>query len=107
MSTRRLEPLRLPEDFWTHQDVCDALAERDFSLLFRLLARYVGASQTQLAIAVGMTQGQISTIMAGARRITAIEVIERVLEGLAAPNPARMILGLAPRPGCGHSRPEN
>jgi transcriptional regulator with XRE-family HTH domain len=84
-----------------------ALAERDFGLLFRLLARYAGASQTQLAIAVGMTQGQISTIMAGTRRITAIEVIERVLDGLSVPDPARMTLGLAPRPGYGHGDREN
>src|SRR5437016_8929412 len=97
MGGRILGPLRLPDGFWTRQDVHEALSERDFGTLFRLVARYAGASQTQLAIAVGMTQGQVSTIMAGSRRVTAIEVAERALDGLAAPDPARMTFGLAPR----------
>jgi len=35
MGARRLEPLRMPKDFWTRQDVRDALAERDFGLLIQ------------------------------------------------------------------------
>src|SRR3989440_12014252 len=97
MGGRILGPLRLPDGFWTRQDVHEALSERDFGTLFRLVARYAGASQTQLAIAVGMTQGQVSTIMAGSRRGTAIEVAKRALDGLAAPDPARVALGPAAR----------
>jgi tetratricopeptide (TPR) repeat protein/transcriptional regulator with XRE-family HTH domain len=94
---RALEPLRLPAGFWAKREVGDALASRAVGALFRLVAKYAGASQTQLAIAVGMTQGQVSTIMAGSRRVTAIEVAERLFDGLDAPDTARIAFGLAPR----------
>jgi tetratricopeptide (TPR) repeat protein len=44
-----------------------------------------------------MTQGQVSTIVAGDRRVTAIDVVERTLDGLGAPDAARLAFGLAPR----------
>lgn len=97
MSGRGLQPLRLPADFWSRPDVGNALAARDIGVLFRLVAKYAGASQTQLAIAVDMTQGQVSTIMAGSRRVTSIEVGERLFDGLQAPDAARVAFGLAPR----------
>jgi transcriptional regulator with XRE-family HTH domain len=97
MGGRALGPLRVPEGFWAREEVHQALAERSFAALFRLLAQYAGASQTQIAIAVGMTQGQVSTIMAGERRVTSIEVVERAFDGLDAPDRARVAFGLAPR----------
>lgn len=90
-------PPRLPPGFWSRADVAAALADRDFGALFRLVAKYSGASQTKIAIAVGMTQGQVSTIMTGNRRVTAIDVAERALDGLDAPDRARVAVGLAPR----------
>lgn len=93
----RLEPLRLPEGFWSRVDVCEALAGRDLGALFRLVGKWGGASQTKIAIAVGMTQGQVSVIMAGKRQVIAIDVAERALDGLAAPDTARVAFGLAPR----------
>jgi hypothetical protein len=97
MVGRAPQPLRIHDGFWAREDVYQVLTGRDFGSLFRLLAKYVGASQTQIAIAVGMTQGQVSKIMAGDRRVTAIEVVERVFDGLSAPDQARMAFGLAPR----------
>ena len=94
---RRLEPLRLSAGFWVRADVREALAARDFGGLFRLVSRWAGASQTQIAIAVAMTQGQISGIMAGKRQVIAIDVAERVLDGLDAPDAARLAVGLAAR----------
>jgi tetratricopeptide (TPR) repeat protein len=96
-SGRAFLPPRLPRGFWERSDVREALRDRDFGLLFRLVARHGGASQTQIAAAVGLTQGQVSIIMRGARRVTAIEVAERALDGLNASDPARVIFGLAPR----------
>jgi transcriptional regulator with XRE-family HTH domain len=96
MGGRAMEPPRLPAGFWSRVDVHEALRGRDFGSLFRLMAKYAGASQTQIAIAVGMTQGQVSNIMGGARRVTVIEVAERALDGLAAPDEARIAFGLAP-----------
>jgi tetratricopeptide (TPR) repeat protein len=97
MGGRAPQPLRLAAGFWERHDVRLALRDRDFGSLFRLVAKYGGASQTQIAIAVGMTQGQVSTIISGSRQVTAIDVAERVLDGLHAPDDARMAFGLAPR----------
>jgi transcriptional regulator with XRE-family HTH domain len=92
----RLERLRLPEDFWSRADVYEALAGRDLGALFRLVGKWAGASQTQIAIVVGMTQGQVSQIMAGKRQVVVLDVAERVLDGLAVPDSARLVFGLAP-----------
>ncbi|MFC0533026.1 helix-turn-helix domain-containing protein [Phytohabitans kaempferiae] len=97
MGGRAFEPLRIPAGFWGRDDVGQALRQRDFGALLRLVAKYAGASQTQIAIAVGATQGQVSTIMSGSRQITALDVTERILDGLGAPDDARMTFGLAPR----------
>ena len=91
-----MQPPRLVPGFWSRPDVGEALRGRDFSALFRLVSKYAGASQTQIAIAVGMSQSQVSNIMAGGRRVTAIDVSERVLDGLEAPDAARVAFGLAP-----------
>ncbi len=93
---RQLPQLRLPVDFWTRDDVRRTLTERDLGALFRLVAKW-GTSQTQIAIAVGMTQGQVSTIIAGSRKVSALDVVERVLDGLSATDDARILFGLAPR----------
>ncbi len=66
--------------------------------VFRLVRQYAGASQTQLAITCGMTQGKISEIMRDIQRVIALEVFERIADGLSMPAPARAILGLALRP---------
>jgi transcriptional regulator with XRE-family HTH domain len=95
--TGRLELLRLQAQFWLRPDVVTALENRNFGELFRLIRRYAGASQTQIAIAVIMSQGQISEIMAGHRRLLALDVLERVLTGLGAPDSARLAVGLAPQ----------
>jgi transcriptional regulator with XRE-family HTH domain len=97
MSGRMIEPPRLPGDFWSRQDVHDSLTQRDFSVLFRLVAKYAGASQTQIAIVAGLKQSQVSTFMGGDRKVTSIEVAERVLQGLGAPDRAFIAFGLAPR----------
>jgi hypothetical protein len=96
MAGRAPGPLRPPSGFWNRPEFLGALRERDFAALFRLLTKYAGASQTQIAIAVGMTQGQISTIVGGDRRVTALDVAERALDGLGAPDQARVAFGLAP-----------
>lgn len=97
MGRQPLGPPRLPDGFWSRGDVDQSLRDRDFGELFRLVAKYAGASQTQIAIAAGMTQGQVSTIVAGDRRVTAIDVAECALDGLDAPDTARLAFGLAPR----------
>lgn len=105
MGGRAPGPLHVPDGFWARSDVRQALGQRDFGVVFRLVAKYAGASQTQIASAVGMTQGQVSTVIAGDRKIIAIDVCERALDGLDASNEARIAFGLAPRPGL--ARPQH
>jgi transcriptional regulator with XRE-family HTH domain len=64
--------------------------------IFHLLRQYAGASQTRIGIACGLTQGKVSAIMSGSHRITALEVFERIADGLGMPPEARLALGLAP-----------
>jgi transcriptional regulator with XRE-family HTH domain len=96
MDGRGVKPLQVPARFWSREEVRTALVGRNFGTLFRLLSKYAGASQTQIAAAVGMTQGQVSIIMAGDRRVISIEVAERTFDGLDAPDVARVAFGLAP-----------
>ena len=90
-----LENLRIPDDLWSREDMHKALAARDIGAVFRLLARHTGASQTRIGAAVGLEQGYISRIIAG-RRVTSIDVLERIADGCGMPDEARMTLGLAP-----------
>jgi hypothetical protein len=91
-----LDPLEVPAELWQRVEVRCALEARDFGLLFRLVRKYVRGSQTQIGIAVGLTQATVSQVMAGRRQVTALDVIERIADGLAMPDTARLVLGLAP-----------
>jgi hypothetical protein len=98
MPNRGLEPLQVPDEFWHRDDVASVLRNRDVGILFNLIQRYTGASQTQLGIATGLEQGYVSRIMAG-RKVMAIDVLERIADGCAMPDHARTSLGLAARGG--------
>ncbi|MEV1145278.1 helix-turn-helix transcriptional regulator [Micromonospora sp. NPDC049799] len=91
-----LDHLRIPDNLWSREDIHVVLAARDIGALFRLLARHTGASQTRIGAAVGLEQGYVSRIIAG-RRVTSIDVLERIANGCGMPDEARMALGLAPR----------
>ena len=88
------DPLEMPDAFWLLADVRRALADRDVGMLLRLVAEEVGASQTQIGAAVGLDQGYVSRVMAG-RKVTSIDVLERVADGLEMPDSARSAMGLA------------
>ncbi|WP_019632069.1 helix-turn-helix domain-containing protein [Actinomadura atramentaria] len=98
MAGRASDLIDIPDVFWHRLPVLDALRARDIGAAFRLLRQYTGASQTQIAIACHMTQGNVSqTMKPGGRQINALEVFERIADGLDMPDDARMTLGLAPR----------
>jgi hypothetical protein len=65
--------------------------------LFRAAQQYSGASQGRIATATGLLQGRVSEIISGARSVTSLELFERIADGLAMPDDARMLLGIAPR----------
>lgn len=98
MGMRRIVagPVWATEAFWRHPDTVDALRRRDLGRLLRLLSIHADASQTRLGEATGLSQGQVSQVMNGSRHIATLDVLERITEGLAMPDHARMRLGLAP-----------
>src|SRR5215211_649656 len=97
MAASAHDPLRVPPDFWQRDEVTAALERRDIGRLFRLLRKYCGASQTRIGTAVDMTQSSVSLIVNRSTAVTAIAVLERIADGLAMPDLARMRLGLAPK----------
>lgn len=97
-----LDQLQIPDDLWSHDGIHTALRTRDIGALFRLLAQHTGASQTRIGAAVGLEQGYVSRIMAG-RKVTSIDVLERIADGCGMPDEARMTLGLAPCQRACHS----
>ncbi|MGQ0777500.1 MAG: helix-turn-helix domain-containing protein, partial [Pseudonocardiales bacterium] len=99
MVSSAFDPLHVPEDFWRRDDTGHALDHRDIGALFRLLNKHTGASQTQIGTATGMSQGSVCIIMNDKRVVSAIDVLERIADGLAMPDTARLRLGLAPRSG--------
>ncbi|MEU0550508.1 helix-turn-helix transcriptional regulator [Micromonospora sp. NPDC005979] len=90
-----LDPLRIPEDAWSHGEVLAVLAARDIGRLFRWITSLTGASQSRIGAAVGLEQGYVSRIIAG-RKVTSIDVLERIADGCRMPDQARTTMGLAP-----------
>jgi transcriptional regulator with XRE-family HTH domain len=89
----------VPRWAWQRQEARSALMSRDIGMLLRFAQAHSGASQSRLAFAIGLSQGRVNEIMNGRRTVTALEVFERVADGLGLPDDARMSLGLAPRDG--------
>jgi transcriptional regulator with XRE-family HTH domain len=97
MPGRARDLIAIPGSFWQRAGVIEALDGRDFGRLFQLLRQYAGASQTQIAIACGLTQGKVSDIMRGAHKVLTLALFERIADGFEMPDSARMSLGLAPK----------
>jgi hypothetical protein len=98
LADRISDPIDVPASLWQRPDTIEALRARDMRRLFHLLRQYTGASQTRLGIVCGLTQGKVSAIMGGSHRVTALEVFDRIADGLSMPSEARLALGLAPSP---------
>jgi len=99
MASSAFDPLRVPEGFWQRDDVGNVLDHRDIGALFRLLSKHAGASQTRIGTATGLSQGSVCLIMNDDRVVSALDVLERIADGLDMPDAARLRLGLAPREG--------
>jgi transcriptional regulator with XRE-family HTH domain len=89
-------PLSLPARAWQRPEVRAALRDRNVGALLKAAQQHTGASQSRLAVAIGMLQGRVSEILRGTRTVTALESFERIAAGLDMPDDARMLLGLAP-----------
>jgi transcriptional regulator with XRE-family HTH domain len=91
----------LPDWAWQRPEVRDALRARDMAALFKAVQQYSGSSQTRIARATGLLQGRVSEIINGTRKVTTLELFERIANGVQMPDDARMLLGLAPQDPAG------
>ncbi len=89
-------PVEIPAAAWHQDDLCRALQLRDMAEVLRLVQRYGRVSQVRLANATGIAQGRVNEIVNGRRHVVALDVFERIANGLSMPDEARMLAGLAP-----------
>lgn len=99
--TRRksFDPAAAPAAFWRRDDVRLALARREIGRLFGIyLATFPDCTQTQLALLTEHDRSEVSNFVRGTRssRVTDIDVLGRIADGMAMPDEARVLLGLAP-----------
>ncbi|GII04231.1 helix-turn-helix domain-containing protein [Planobispora takensis] len=87
----------IPGSIWQRPDMLAALRARDIGRVLHLVRQYAGVSQTSIGSMIGMSQGKVSGIMSGSQQVTALEVFERIADGMDMPDAARLALGLAPR----------
>ena len=97
MASTAFDPLTVPDEFWAREEVGGAVDHRDVGELFGLLSKQLGASQTRIGTATGLAQGTVCDIMNGRRQVMALDVLERIADGLGMPDATRVRLGLAPR----------
>jgi transcriptional regulator with XRE-family HTH domain len=95
MSTA-LAPVELPDWAWQNADLRQALRARSIGSVFRHVQTF-GISQARIATACGMAQGRVNEIINGHREVSRLDVYERIADGLAMPDDARHLLGLAAR----------
>lgn len=89
----------VPVRFWRREDVQASLRDRDVGQLFRLFLReFTDCTQTRLALLTQHDRSDISNWVRGVRqaRVSDIEVLTRIADGLQMPDQARLLLGLAP-----------
>lgn len=88
--------VEMPGWAWQRAEVREALRTRDMGAVLRYVQQYAGASQARIAAVVDMTQGRVNEVINGRREISRLDVFERIADGLAMPDDARRLLGLAP-----------
>jgi predicted XRE-type DNA-binding protein len=76
---------------WEQPAVRRMLAARDIAGVFRLLDR-CGLSQRKIAALTGVSQGEVSVISGGGRRVVSYDVLVRICAGLGI---KRGLMGLA------------
>ncbi|GGU96989.1 hypothetical protein GCM10010211_75440 [Streptomyces albospinus] len=72
-------------DLWSHPRLMAAVADEDWGAVFRAYRRLTGVSQMTLGERVGLVQPDVSEIERGRRRVTSVEVRQRIIAGLGIP----------------------
>ncbi|MEU9395945.1 helix-turn-helix transcriptional regulator [Streptomyces sp. NPDC048324] len=81
-----VQPARtVPPHVWASQDVRDALLHKDFGRLCQLVREYGHLRQEDMALLAGLSQAFLSMLESGQRRLTNIDRIIVLLDGLNAP----------------------
>ncbi|MGW5823001.1 helix-turn-helix domain-containing protein [Streptomyces noursei] len=73
-------------DLWSHPRLLAAVADEDWGAVFRTYRRLTGTSQMVLGARVGLVQPDVSEIERGRRRVTSVEVRQRIIAGLGIPS---------------------
>ena len=84
-------PRWINSEVWDRPDMRHALATRDIGAVFQILQRH-GVSQRKIAARTGQTQGEVSEILHGDRKVNAYDLLLRIAKGLGVP---RGWMGLA------------
>jgi hypothetical protein len=92
MARQRRELPKAPPGLWDRAEMRAALSERDIGTVIRIFRRWTGASQSDISILIGVPQPDVSDLERGIRHVTALDVYERIADGLSIP---RALLGLA------------
>ncbi|MEV7288131.1 helix-turn-helix domain-containing protein [Streptomyces sp. NPDC093252] len=72
-------------DLWSHPALAAAVTRADWGAVLRTYRRLTGTSQTRLGERVGLVQPDVSDIERGRRRVTSVEVRQRIVTGLGIP----------------------
>ncbi|WP_107070870.1 helix-turn-helix domain-containing protein [Streptomyces natalensis] len=92
----------VPTQVWTYEDVKDALVQRDFGRLCQLVRERGHLRQEDMALLTGLSQAFLSMLESGQRRLTNIDRVIVLLDGLNAPadltGPMLRPVPLAPTP---------
>ncbi len=75
----------VPTDIWQLPDVRQALVNREFGRMCQLIRQHGGIRQDDIAAITGLSQAFLSMLESGARRLTNIDKIIQLLDGLQAP----------------------
>ncbi|MFD3917541.1 helix-turn-helix domain-containing protein [Streptomyces sp. NPDC058595] len=90
-------------NLWSHPRLLAAVTSEDWGAVFRTYRRLTGISQMKLGELVGLVQPDVSDIERGQRRVTSVEVRQRILAGLEVPPEAlsRELISASPVPSLG------
>jgi transcriptional regulator with XRE-family HTH domain len=82
----------VPEDFWQRPDVQEAITHGEFGRLSLLVRQRSGLRQSDMAVRTGLSQGFLSQLEQGRRRLTRLDSVAAFLAGIGTPD------GLIPSP---------
>ncbi|MFD0314657.1 helix-turn-helix domain-containing protein [Streptomyces flavalbus] len=81
----RVEP-QVPDTVWRDEEVQKAIAAWDFGRVSRLVRERARLRQDDMAALTGLSQGFLSMLEAGTRRLTSLDKVARFLRGIETPD---------------------